>query len=216
MYIDSLIKTCSMGHRCTAEALWQHTLCSTNRYTKYNFQTHNLNLMRKYKIELKWAILFAGMMLAWMLLERLAGLHDEHIAKHAAYTNLVAIPSVALYAFALLDKRKNYYNGTMTYLQGFVAGLIITAIVTVLSPLTQYITSTLITPEYFQNVIAYAVQAGKMTQADAESYFNLQNYIVQGLVGAPVMGILTAAIVAFFTRSKAPNHTSGAVSAPVV
>ena len=32
--------------------------------------------------------------------------------------------------------------------------------------------------------------------------FNLKNYIIQGLIGAPIMGILTTAIVAIFTRKK--------------
>ncbi len=88
----------------------------------------------------------------------------------------------------------------MTYHQGFLTGLIITLIVTVLSPLSQYVTSTFITPEYFPNAIEYSVHEGKMTQQAAEEYFSLKNYLVQGLIGAPVMGILTSSIVALFTR----------------
>ena len=90
----------------------------------------------------------------------------------------------------------------MTYLQGFICGLIITAFVTVLSPLTQYITSTFITPDYFQNAIAYGVSSGKTTQEAAKAYFNLENYIIQGLIGAPIMGLLTTAIVSIFTQKK--------------
>ena len=70
--------------------------------------------MSKYKIELKWGIIFTLMMLVWMVLEKIAGLHDEHIDKHAIYTNFVAIPAIIVYVLALLDKRKGYYNGTMT------------------------------------------------------------------------------------------------------
>jgi hypothetical protein len=62
--------------------------------------------------------------------------------------------------FALLDKRKNFYNGVMTYKQGFITGLIITAIVTIFSPLTQWIISNVITPDYFKNVIQYSVETG--------------------------------------------------------
>lgn len=105
--------------------------------------------MSKYKIEIKWAIIFAFMLILWTLLERLTGLHSEHIDKHPIYTNLGALPAIAIYVFALVDKRKNHYQGKMTYKQGFVAGLIITLIVTVLSPLIQYISSTIISPDYF-------------------------------------------------------------------
>jgi hypothetical protein len=158
--------------------------------------------MKKIKIEIKWAIIFVVMTLIWMILEKLAGLHDEHIDKHPIYTNFIAIPAIAIYVFALLDKRKNFYKGEMTYKQGFITGLIITAIVTLLSPLTQYITSMIITPEYFPNMISYSVETGKLTQEAAEEYFNLKNYLLEVIIGTPIMGILTTAIVAIFTRKK--------------
>lgn len=158
--------------------------------------------MKNIKIEIKWALIFTIMSLVWMLLEKLAGLHDKHIDKHAVYTNLVAIPAIAIYVFALQDKRKNFYNGEMSYKQGFVSGLLITLIVTLLSPLSQYITSTFISPEYFPNMIRYVAIKGEMSKMEAENYFNLKNYIIQGLIGAPVMGLITTAIVAIFTRTQ--------------
>lgn len=158
--------------------------------------------MKNLRIEIKWAIVFVIMGLLWMLLERLAGLHSEHIDKHATYTNLIAIPAIAIYVFALLDKRKNFYQGVMSYGQGFMSGLAITLIVTLFSPLSQIITTEVITPEYFPNVIEYSASTGVMTKAQAEEFFSLKNYIVQGLIGAPVMGIITTAIVAIFTRKK--------------
>jgi hypothetical protein len=127
-------------------------------------------------------------------------LYNQHIDKHEIYTNFIALPAIAIYVFALLDKRKNFYGGTMSYKQGFISGLIITLIVTAFSPLTQYITTTIIAPQYFPNVIKYAVDAQKMTQQEANDFFSLKNYIVQGLIGAPIMGLVTTAIVAIFTR----------------
>lgn len=158
--------------------------------------------MDRFKIELKWAIIFGIMSLFWMLLEKLAGLHNEHIDKHAVYTNFVAIPAIAIYVLGLLGKRKNYYQGVMTYKQGFITGAIITLIVTVLSPLSQYIISTLITPDYFSNMIDYAVRTKKMTQVEAENMFNLKSYMIQASIGALVMGLITSAIVAIFTKKK--------------
>ncbi len=159
-------------------------------------------MIKNYRIEIKWAIIFIGMMLLWMVLERLAGLHSTHIDKHPVFTNFIAIPAIAVYVFALLDKRKNFYGGNTTYMQGFISGLIITLIVTLMSPLIQIITSLVITPEFFNNSINYAVSNGKMDQAAAEKYFNLSSYILQGLIGTPVMGIVTTAIVAVFTKRK--------------
>lgn len=158
--------------------------------------------MNKFKIEIKWSIIFIIMMLLWMVMERIVGLHDVHIDKHAIYTNFVAIPAIIVYVLALLDKRKNFYDGKMTYMQGFISGIIISIIVTIFSPLTQYITSTIITPDYFANVINYSVSQGMMTQTEAEEYFNLKSYMIQVLIGTPIMGIVTAAIVAIFTRKN--------------
>ncbi len=158
--------------------------------------------MKKYTIEIKWGLIFVGMQLLWMLMESLTGLHAEHIDKHATYSNFIAIPAILVYVFALLDKRKNDLGGTMTYKQGFISGLIITLVVTILSPLTQTITSLYIVPEFFGNMINYTVEQGKMTREAAENYFNLKSYILQVLIATPVMGIVTTAIVAIFTRRK--------------
>lgn len=158
--------------------------------------------MKKYTHEIKWALYFALMMLVWMVLERMAGLHDEHIDKHPLITNFVAIPAIAMYVFALRQKREKAYGGHMTYMQGFMSGLIMTLVITILSPLTQYITSTIITPDYFSNAINYAVAEGKMSQADAEDFFSLSNYLKQTILFTPVMGIVTTAIVALFVKRK--------------
>ena len=168
----------------------------------YVFAPKFLASMKNIKIEIKWAVIFALMMLAWMALEKSLGYHDEKIADHPTFTNFVAIPSIAIYIFALLDKKKNFYYGLMSYKQGFISGVIISVIVAILSPFTQYITIEFITPEYFSNVIEYAVSQGKMTQEEAEGYFNLKSYLVQSVIGALVMGIVTSAFVAIFVKSK--------------
>lgn len=158
--------------------------------------------MKKYTHEIKWALYFALMMLVWMVFERMAGLHDEHIDKHPLITNFVAIPAIAMYVFALRQKREKAYGGHMSYKQGFMSGLIMTLVITILSPLTQYITSTIITPDFFTNAINYAVSEGKMSQTEAEDYFSLTNYVKQTILFTPVMGIVTTAIVAVFVKRK--------------
>jgi hypothetical protein len=158
--------------------------------------------MKKIAIEIKWAILFIVVQLVWMVGERVAGLHDENIDKHYIVTNFFAIVAIAVYVLALFDKRKNSYHGKMTWKQGFISGLIITAAVTLLTPLSQYITSEFITPNYFTNMIEYSVNEGKLTQEAAEAYFNMKSYIIQSSIFAPVVGVITSAIVALFTKKK--------------
>lgn len=160
--------------------------------------------MKKVKIgiEIKWAVIFIVAQLLWMALERVTGLHDRNIQAHAVVTNFFALIAVGVYVFALLDKRKRDLDGKMNWIQGFISGLILTLGITILTPLSQYITSTIITPHHFENMIAFSVEQGKMTQEEAEAFFNLTNYMIQSVMFAPMMGILISAIVAIFTRKK--------------
>lgn len=158
--------------------------------------------MKKIGIEIKWAIIFAVVSLLWMILEKSMGLHGENIEKHATITNFFAIPAIAIFVLAILDKRKNYYHGKMTWIQGFLTGLVITAFIAVLTPLTQYVTHVYITPEYFTNAINFAVDNGKMELQQAQEYFNLRSYIFQSALGGVVMGLITSALVAIFTRKN--------------
>ncbi|MGW8124005.1 DUF4199 domain-containing protein [Roseivirga echinicomitans] len=162
--------------------------------------------MNKIRLEIKWAFIFIAVTLLWMVLEKLSGLHSTHIDKHMYLTNLFAIPAIMVYVMALKDKKKKDLKGQISYKQGFISGFIITIIVALFSPLTQWVISTIITPEYFPNVIAYSVETGYHSSLEeAEAYFNLNNYMLQSAIGALAMGVLTTLIVAFFIKSKKNN-----------
>lgn len=158
--------------------------------------------MKSLKIEIKWAIIFTIMMLVWVFVEKLIGLHDSKIEMHPIFTNLVAIPSFYIYFLGLKEKKNSLKNPVFTWKQGFITGLIITVMVAVVSPLGQYITHNFITPDYFKNVINYAVNTNHMTQSEAEKYFTLKNYMLQASFGSLIVGTITAAIVAFFVKTK--------------
>jgi hypothetical protein len=159
--------------------------------------------MKNIGIEIRWGLYFTAFALIWMVFEKQMGWHDENIANHSIYTNLFAIVAIAVYVFALLDKRKNFYGGVMTWKQGFVSGLIISAVVAVLSPLSQYLTHTFITPDYFENIINYSVESGKLSQELAERQFNLRTYMINSTIFAFVVGAVTSAIVALFVKKSA-------------
>jgi hypothetical protein len=162
--------------------------------------------MKNIKIEFKWAIIFSIMGLLWMVLEKLSGLHSTHIDYHLYLTNLFAIPAILVMVLALKNKKRSFYNGQMTYQQGLVSGVILSLIIALLSPFTQWITSYVITPEYFPNVIKRSVELGYYTTTEeAQANFNFKNYAIQGAIGALVMGFVTTAIAMIFIRSKNKN-----------
>ena len=161
--------------------------------------------MKSRRIEIKWALIFTGMGLLWMALERAFGLHDSHIDLHPYLTNLIAIPAILVYVFFLREKRDVFYKGEITYKQSFISGLIMTLFVTILVPFNQWITLDYITPHFFENVIKYSVDNELMTLKDAKAYFNFQNYLIQSVVFAPVVGVITTAIVSRFIKAKKSN-----------
>mgnify|MGYP006276125339 CR=1 FL=1 len=156
--------------------------------------------MGKYSTEIKWGIIFTIVMLLWMVFERMMGWHGEHIDQHAMMSSLFAIFAIAVYVFALRDKRDNDLGGSMTWKKGFQSGLIVTLVVVLLSPAAQWIIHTIISPDFFQNIVEYSVESGMMNQQDAEAYFNLGSYVVQAAVGALGLGVVTSAVVAVFTK----------------
>ena len=139
-------------------------------------------------------------LLAWTWMEKLVGLHDEHIDKHPIYTNFFALVAIVVYYLGIREKRNKDYNGKMTWLQGLTTGAIISLVVTILTPLGVWFTQTVITPDYFDNAIEFSVENGYSRLEEAEDYFSLKNYIIQSVIFAPVVGVATSAVIALFVR----------------
>ena len=159
--------------------------------------------MKNITIEVKWAIIFSIVGLLWMILEKLTGLHDKYIDYHLYLTNLFAIPAVWMMILALKEKKQKIYRGVMTYQHGLVSGIILSAFIALLSPFTQWITSYIITPEYFPNVIKRSVEIGYYsTTEEAQANFNYKNYAIQGAIFAFVIGMVTTAVAMIFKKKK--------------
>ncbi|UYW02593.1 DUF4199 domain-containing protein [Flavobacterium agricola] len=153
--------------------------------------------------EIKWALIFSVVGLAWMVLENIVGLHDTYLDYHLYLTNLFAFPAIYMMVAALKEKRTKAYNGTITYLQGLLSGTILSAFIALLSPLTQWITSYVITPKYFPNVIVRSVELGYFeSTAAAQAHFNYANYATQGMLFAFIIGVITTAIAMLFIKNN--------------
>lgn len=158
--------------------------------------------MKKFAVEIKWGILFSIACLVWMIIENSVGLHDKFIAKQPLYTNLFAFVAMAIFALALRDKKAIVFKGNMTWKQGFMTGVVLSIVISIISPLVQYISYTYISPVFFANMITYSVTHNVQTQTQAEAYFNLNSFMTKGLYDSLSMGVLTSAIVAYFLKTK--------------
>ena len=91
----------------------------------------------------------------------------------------------------------------MSWKEGFAFGVRMTIAVAILSPVAQLIIHTLISPEFLPNMVDYAVTSEVMEQEQAEAYFSLTGYLMQGFIGSIAMGVITSAVVAFVLKSPA-------------
>jgi hypothetical protein len=158
------------------------------------------------KTEIKWGLIFSLVALLWVLLERLAGLHDKYIHLHPFLSILFAIPAVVMMVLAIREKRREL-GGAITFKQAFLCGLGVSVVVALLAPLAQYLTQNFITPNYFTNAINYAVQNGRQTREQAEIYFSLKSYMLQASLSGLVIGSITSLILAVIMRAKTPHKS---------
>lgn len=159
--------------------------------------------MKNWNLEIKWGVVFTLVALLWMVMEKALGWHDEHLDKHMWLTNLFAIPAILVFVLAMKEKRMKVYSGNVNFKQAFLTAVKISVVVAVLSPLSQYLTSVYITPDYFKNVIPLSVEMGYYkTLEEAEAYFNLESYMFQSVIGALIMGVITGAVIAIIQHLK--------------
>lgn len=159
-------------------------------------------MIQDFRIEIKWAVIFTALNLAWILLERMAGFHGPYLHLQPQITVLFILPTIAVYVLALREKKREFYRGGMNYIDGLISGAILTLLITLLSPLVQLLSAKLISPEFFRNAIEYSVGRGVMNRENAETYFSLNSYIRQALLANPVIGMITTSLVAYFIRTK--------------
>lgn len=153
------------------------------------------------KTELKWAIVYVVMTMAWALLGKGLGFHDTNIAAGAIFNTLIIIPSVIIYVLAMREKKLKHYGGQISYKQAFMSGLVLTLFVTILGPVYPAFTNA-ISPDFFDNSIRFMVTSDQMSEADAVKQFTLTSFIIQGFFGSIVFGLVYAAIISIFLRSK--------------
>lgn len=94
----------------------------------------------------------------------------------------------------------------MSYNQGLISGLILSVVIALISPLVQWVTIYVISPKYFPNVIKRSVEMGYFeTTKVAKANFNYTNYVLQGIIVAFFMVVVSTAIAMIFIPTKTYN-----------
>lgn len=174
---------------------------------------HEINLtfgskfghMKKFTIEFTWAVIFTLASLLWTVLEKSLGFHDARIGSQMIFSWLFGIPAVVIYFFALKDKRNNFFNGVANWRQLFLSGVIVSVFVALMSPLAQYISNHVVSPDYIKNAIRYFVDVRKMSEENARVFFSPRSLILQSISNGISVGVLLSSVLALVLKTAPPQ-----------
>jgi len=158
--------------------------------------------MKKLQIEFKWAILFSVALLCWILFEKTMGWYQDEISDFWWLTLFFEPFALLIYLLALREKRRVVYNRKITWAQAILSGIIISFIVAILSPITEYIAYNFFTPEHFKAVSESSVTNELMANSKLNDVFNINNYRWESAFGLFGFGILNTIVAGFFVRKR--------------
>lgn len=158
--------------------------------------------MNKIGIELKWAAIITTFTCVWAAMEKSLGYHKD-------FSNIIVtaffyyILLTLLWAVAFIDKKKSLGKGAIwEFKNAFKFGLFLTGLLTILSPIAQYIIYETISPDYFENIIQYQLAKGKQTRESLELIHNLNFTIRQGVMNSLSLGVIFSALYAWVFKTK--------------
>ena len=164
-------------------------------------------MLTNFRIEIRYAVLITLLMLLWLAVEFMVGLHDVYIQYHPYVTMFALIIPIVCSRMAV-QERIEQLNGKITFKEAFLTGFLIAFFAAVLAVPSQIIFHKLINPDFFDSMISYTVKRAETLNMDtskarkeAEMYFNLTSYIVQSGLGTLVFGTLIALVMAWRMRT---------------
>ena len=158
--------------------------------------------MNKIGIELKWAAFITSYTCLWAALEKALGYHKD-FSNVMVMAFLYYVILTFIWAIAFVDKKKSIGKGVVwEYKSAFKFGLLLTGLLTILSPISQYIIYESISPDYFQNVIEYQLSKGHQTRENLELIHNINFAIRQGVMNTLSLGVIFSALYAWIFKTK--------------
>lgn len=116
--------------------------------------THEI---RSFDKELKWAVIFSVGMVAWVFMERIFGLHDQHLHALQSSRHAVMVFLMICYIAGLSERWRTCPDGRMLYWDGLVSCVTMTILVLLfMVPVNQF-TLTIVSPDLVFNQAQYEI-----------------------------------------------------------
>lgn len=167
--------------------------------------------MNKIGIELKWAGIITAFTCFWAALEQALGYHKD-FSNILITAFIYYIILTFMWAIAFIDKKKSLGKNTVwEFKSAFKFGLILTGLLTILSPISQYIIYENISPDYFNNIIEYRLAKGRETRESLEDIYNMEVAIRTGVTETLSYSIVFSALYAWVFKTKSNPNTTNVV-----
>jgi len=154
------------------------------------------------KTELKYAVIFVAASFLWNCLEFAVGLQGKHIDIHPYFVTTFFIVLTGLVYYLAITEKRGSLLGRITFLKAFVSGMLLTSFILILNPISLYIFSTFVNTDFYTAFIQHDVLTGKYSPQEANDYYNLKNFIVQGTIYRFIMGLVATIIVSLIVKKN--------------
>lgn len=149
------------------------------------------------KLELKWVTIIFVVHIVWHIFERVLGFYGDR----SAYEEFAGFGFLLVYSLLMLlaiFNLKSRNGGLLNRRQGFLSGLFISLIMVVLSPLMVAILAFGIQPDYFNIMIANALENGEYQAYEAAALeYSYWGVVKLYMAGYLLVGSLSGAFWSF-------------------
>jgi hypothetical protein len=145
------------------------------------------------RIETKWAAILAIALFAWLILEKLFGLHNSQNFNIWLFIDGVfsLLLFILVYFMVTKEKRDRDLGGVMTWSEGFWTAIIMTLISIPLSTLLVFIIGRHVSPE-FPGIFSEKVFSGMVHKDSLSSFLFIHVLLslIAGLLGSVVFPLI--------------------------
>ncbi|MTG98302.1 MULTISPECIES: DUF4199 domain-containing protein [Myroides] len=159
--------------------------------------------MRNFSIEFKWAAIATLAALVWMFVVKSLGFHSvEKIRFEVLLEILFNFILILFYWLGIRQKKKEFYNGIITWQKAFLSGLVMCILITFFYPMIQYITFNQVTPEFMDTLTQAIVTQTNIPLEEAQKNATFDIFLRNGVTNNLSFGVVIIAVVSYFQQTK--------------
>jgi len=158
--------------------------------------------MKKFSIEFKWAALATLAALVWMFIGKAMGFHAEKVRYEVLHEMLFSFLLFIFYWLGIRQKKKEYFQGIMSWQQAFMTGLVMCVMMALFFPIVQFITFNQVSPHFMETLQAALVNDANMTVEEAQKNASFDLFLRNGVMNNLSFGVIFTTILSYVLKTK--------------